>query len=88
MRLITGSAIIAAQIILHKSSKSSSLEHLTFDSDITTLNEDIFKMVTMDYNPEYDAGQESYILCADCGTVIPSSNGAGLCKHPSCPLGG
>lgn len=38
-------------------------------------------MVTMDYNPEYDNAQESYILCADCGTVIPSSNGAGLCKH-------
>ena len=37
------------------------------------------KMVTMEYHPE-DAPQESYILCADCGTVIPASNGAGLCE--------
>lgn len=36
-------------------------------------------MVGMHYDPEAVA-QESYILCADCGTVIPSSNGAGLCK--------
>jgi nonsense-mediated mRNA decay protein 3 len=36
-------------------------------------------MVAMDYDPESDA-QESYILCADCGTVIPASNGAGLCE--------
>ena len=35
-------------------------------------------MVTMDYTPSA-ADQESYILCADCGTVISSSNGAGLC---------
>lgn len=37
------------------------------------------KMVAMDYDPEA-AAQESYILCADCGTVIPASNGAGLCE--------
>lgn len=36
-------------------------------------------MVAMDYDPEA-AAQESYILCADCGTVIPASNGAGLCE--------
>ncbi|WVW81973.1 hypothetical protein I302_103976 [Kwoniella bestiolae CBS 10118] len=35
-------------------------------------------MVAMDYEPDA-AGQESYILCADCGTVISSANGAGLC---------
>jgi nonsense-mediated mRNA decay protein 3 len=35
-------------------------------------------MVTMDYEPS-SAGQESYILCADCGTVISSANGSGLC---------
>ncbi|ORY34325.1 RNA binding protein [Naematelia encephala] len=35
-------------------------------------------MVAMEYDPD-SIGQESYILCADCGTVIPSSNGAGLC---------
>lgn len=33
----------------------------------------------MDYVPD-DAGQKSYILCADCGTVIDSSNGSGLCE--------
>jgi len=37
-------------------------------------------MVAMHYDPEAVA-QESYILCADCGTVIPSSNGAGLCEY-------
>lgn len=37
------------------------------------------KMVLMDYEPSAQ-GQESYILCADCGTVISSANGAGLCK--------
>ncbi len=26
------------------------------------------------------AGAESYILCADCGIVISSANGAGLCE--------
>ncbi|WVQ93822.1 hypothetical protein IAU59_000900 [Kwoniella sp. CBS 9459] len=35
-------------------------------------------MVAMEYMPDA-AGQESYILCADCGTVISSANGAGLC---------
>ncbi|WWC58250.1 uncharacterized protein I303_100788 [Kwoniella dejecticola CBS 10117] len=35
-------------------------------------------MVAMNYEPDA-AGQESYILCADCGTVISSANGAGLC---------
>lgn len=35
-------------------------------------------MVTMDYDPK-SSGKESYILCADCGTVISSANGAGLC---------
>ncbi|WVQ80344.1 hypothetical protein IAT38_002449 [Cryptococcus sp. DSM 104549] len=35
-------------------------------------------MVAMEYNPD-EQGQESYILCADCGTVISSANGAGLC---------
>ncbi|WVO18453.1 hypothetical protein L204_106170 [Cryptococcus depauperatus] len=35
-------------------------------------------MVAMDYVPDA-AGQESYILCADCGAVISSANGAGLC---------
>lgn len=35
-------------------------------------------MVTMDFDPTA-SGKESYILCADCGTVISSSNGAGLC---------
>ncbi|KAK8845471.1 hypothetical protein IAR55_006184 [Kwoniella newhampshirensis] len=35
-------------------------------------------MVAMDYQPDAQ-GQESYILCADCGTVISSANGAGLC---------
>ncbi|WVQ62514.1 uncharacterized protein L199_000656 [Kwoniella botswanensis] len=35
-------------------------------------------MVAMEYEPDA-AGQESYILCADCGTVISSANGAGLC---------
>ncbi|WRT63701.1 uncharacterized protein IL334_000624 [Kwoniella shivajii] len=35
-------------------------------------------MVAMQYEPD-SAGQESYILCADCGTVISSANGAGLC---------
>ena len=33
----------------------------------------------MEYEPDA-AGQESYILCADCGTVISSANGAGLCE--------
>jgi hypothetical protein len=33
----------------------------------------------MEYEPDA-AGRESYILCADCGTVISSANGAGLCK--------
>jgi nonsense-mediated mRNA decay protein 3 len=39
----------------------------------------------MDYEPSAQ-GQESYILCADCGTVISSANGAGLCKliRPVC----
>lgn len=32
----------------------------------------------LEYTPDA-AGQESYILCADCGTVISSANGAGLC---------
>ncbi|WOO86070.1 60S ribosomal export protein NMD3 [Vanrija pseudolonga] len=32
----------------------------------------------MEYEPDA-AGLESYILCADCGTVISSANGAGLC---------
>ncbi|GMK56739.1 hypothetical protein CspeluHIS016_0305790 [Cutaneotrichosporon spelunceum] len=32
----------------------------------------------MEYEPDA-AGRESYILCADCGTVISSANGAGLC---------
>jgi nonsense-mediated mRNA decay protein 3 len=36
-------------------------------------------VTTMDYEPD-TAGNESYILCADCGTVISSANGAGLCK--------
>ena len=36
-------------------------------------------MVTMDYEPTAQ-GQESYILCADCGTVISAANGSGLCK--------
>ncbi|ODO02025.1 nonsense-mediated mRNA decay protein 3 [Cryptococcus wingfieldii CBS 7118] len=35
-------------------------------------------MVQLEYQPDA-AGQESYILCADCGTVISSANGAGLC---------
>lgn len=39
-------------------------------------------MVAMEYTPDA-AGQESYILCADCGTVISSANGAGLCKKLS-----
>ena len=44
-------------------------------------------VTTMDYEPD-TAGNESYILCADCGTVISSANGAGLCKLPrSCRLG-
>jgi hypothetical protein len=34
----------------------------------------------MDYEPD-TKGNESYILCADCGTVISSANGAGLCKQ-------
>jgi len=33
----------------------------------------------MEYEPDA-RGLESYILCADCGTVISSANGAGLCK--------
>ena len=37
-------------------------------------------VTTMDYEPD-SKGQESYILCADCGTVISSANGAGLCKQ-------
>jgi hypothetical protein len=36
-------------------------------------------VATMDYEPD-TKGNESYILCADCGTVISSANGAGLCK--------
>lgn len=41
------------------------------------------KMVAMmEYTPD-SAGQESYILCADCGTVISSANGAGLCESSS-----
>ena len=39
-------------------------------------------MVTMDYDPSA-SGNESYILCADCGTVISSANGAGLCESDS-----
>ena len=35
-------------------------------------------MVTTEFEPAI-AGGESYILCADCGTVISSANGAGLC---------
>jgi nonsense-mediated mRNA decay protein 3 len=38
-----------------------------------------YTMVTMNYEPSA-AAQESYILCADCGTVINSSNGANLCE--------
>jgi nonsense-mediated mRNA decay protein 3 len=37
-------------------------------------------VATMDYEPD-TKGNESYILCADCGTVISSANGAGLCKQ-------
>lgn len=37
----------------------------------------------MEYEPDA-AGLESYILCADCGTVISSANGAGLCKCGAC----
>lgn len=40
----------------------------------------------MEYVPS-DAGQQSYILCADCGTVIDSSNGSGLCKWELLPAG-
>lgn len=40
-------------------------------------------MVTMDFEPS-PAAQESYILCADCGTVINSTNGANLCAS-FCP---
>ena len=39
----------------------------------TTIN-----MAITEYEPAV-AGKESYILCADCGTVISSANGAGLC---------
>jgi len=42
-------------------------------------------VTTMDYEPD-SKGQESYILCADCGTVISSANGAGLCKQLSFPV--
>lgn len=41
---------------------------------------DINKMVTMMNFEPSAAAQESYILCADCGTVINSTNGANLCE--------
>lgn len=37
-------------------------------------------MVTMMNFEPSAAAQESYILCADCGTVINSTNGANLCE--------
>lgn len=36
----------------------------------------------MEYEPDA-RGLESYILCADCGTVISSANGSGLCEYRS-----
>jgi nonsense-mediated mRNA decay protein 3 len=47
------------------------------DSDIS------IKMVTMMNFEPSAAAQESYILCADCGTVINSTNGANLCRFPA-----
>lgn len=44
-----------------------------------TITSQASSMVAMEYEPSA-AGQESYILCADCGTVISSANGAGLCE--------
>ena len=38
-------------------------------------------MVTMMNFEPSAAAQESYILCADCGTVINSTNGANLCEY-------
>jgi len=63
---------------LHLLSKISKLRHA---HQLPIYLYPLYTMVaTMDYEPD-TKGNESYILCADCGTVISSANGAGLCKQ-------